>query len=227
MAAERKVRAIDWGKLRAAYEGGDPVIRLAQVFNVKAAEIRTRASSESWGRNESEEKHQAEIERKRAIMDKRLASAGALCTLSPELRQSLLHDLLVRYLQGEMPGAMAREIGATRATLYYALLGDDSVPAELVTQALTARVAKADEMLEQAKGPAEISRAREMARFARMDLERRRPSLYGQQKRIEIVPGGMDLGERLRRANQRMREVFEAEVVDVQPALPAPQGKPQ
>lgn len=73
------------------------------------------------------------------------------------------------------------------------------VPAEfqeLQTEGLIERVVEADRMLAEATDPVCIARAREIARFARMDLERRRPRLYGakvelnggdQPLRIEVV----------------------------------------
>jgi hypothetical protein len=54
----------------------------------------------------------------------------------------------------------------------------------LVTQSLTSRIANADDRLETADNALDLARAREMARNARLDLERRRSSLYGQKQEI-------------------------------------------
>lgn len=215
----RKTKPIDWPQIRAAYESGETVNRLAQIKNVKARAIRERAAAEGWGPNDSEAEYRAEQERKRAEQNKRLAAAGALIAMPADERRTLVQTMLVRYLQGETLYTMARELGVTRNVLYYALLGgaDDEAHRDLITQALIARVALADEQLENAVGPAEVARAREMCRFYRMDLERRRPALYGHQARVEHTHLLEGLGERLRRARERTIDVQTIE------ALPAPE----
>lgn len=50
---------------------------------------------------------------------------------------------------------------------------------DLVTDALITRIAEADDDLDNALTPIDIARARERAKFSRMDFERRRPELYG------------------------------------------------
>ena len=203
----------DWAKVRAAYEVGDAVIRLAQVFNVKASAIHERAAEEGWGPNAGEEQARVAKELKREAQQRRISAAGAIGALPQEKREALALDLLTRYLKGETPEQMSRETGASKAALYYFLFGglDDVAHWSLITQALTARMAHADEMLETAEGSIEISRAREMARFYRMDFERRRPHLYGQQSRLEVVAPIEDLGERLRRSRAR--------IIDQEPAM--------
>lgn len=59
---------------------------------------------------------------------------------------------------------------------------------DLVTEVLISRVSDADEEMDAArlsKDPVRVSAARETQRFARMDLERRRPELYGQKKEVK------------------------------------------
>lgn len=103
-----------------------------------------------------------------------------------------LPEIVARYLKGESMQVLAKECGTYRKKLYRWMLselGGDKYR-EVVTECLVNRIADADEMLEQAEGPVEIARAREIARFARMDFERRRPSLYGvkQEVRHTIEP---------------------------------------
>ena len=75
---------------------------------------------------------------------------------------------------------MAAELGVSNVGLRAWLLREDAERyREMITAALAARVAEADEMLESASDMISIARAREIARYSRMDLERRRPSLYG------------------------------------------------
>ena len=49
----------------------------------------------------------------------------------------------------------------------------------------------------------DIARARETCKFARMDLERRRPALYGQRQQVQLELGPA-LSARLERAEQRV-----------------------
>lgn len=94
--------------------------------------------------------------------------------------------IVERYRRGESMQVLARENGVTRGAIYKWLLAATGAEHdELVTDCLINRVADADEMLETAPDAVNISRAREIARFARMDLERRRPLLYGPKQQIQ------------------------------------------
>lgn len=104
-----------------------------------------------------------------------------------------LPTALQRYLAGESMQVLAKEWQISPQASYkriqrYVLSysGSDQAYHELITQALVDRVAAADERLENAPDAVEIARAREIARFARMDLERRRPKLYGQKQEVEV-----------------------------------------
>jgi hypothetical protein len=77
---------------------------------------------------------------------------------------------------------------------------------EIQTEGLIERVVYADKRLEEADDPVDIARAREMAKFARMDLERRRPGLYGQKTHV-TVENVTDLGDALRRSRSREIDV--------------------
>ncbi len=95
--------------------------------------------------------------------------------------------MIERYLDGESTLVLGKECGVSKRTIYRWLLsgiGDERY-GDLVTAALVARIADADEKLEAAKDKVEVAKCREMARFARMDLERRRPSLYGQKQEVK------------------------------------------
>jgi hypothetical protein len=101
---------------------------------------------------------------------------------------------------------LAAETGVHRATLYRWMLAHEGPDyGELITAALVRRISEADRALEEARDPCDIARAREQARFARMDFERRRPHLYGQQTRVTVEHVG-DLGDRLRRSRERVIE---------------------
>jgi transposase-like protein len=96
------------------------------------------------------------------------------------------------YSKGATLQQIANKHGVTRHAVYTWLLGDlgGEQHNALVTQALTARIAEADEVLETSESPLNVQRGREQARFARMDYERRRPHLYGQKNEttVTVVP---------------------------------------
>lgn len=87
---------------------------------------------------------------------------------------------------------LASELGMSKSGLHAWLLrSEDPAYHEAVTAALAVRIAEADERLDTAGDPVDIARAREQARFSRMDFERRRPALYGQRPTtaIQVNPG--------------------------------------
>lgn len=97
-----------------------------------------------------------------------------------------LPTLVQRYLDGESMTVLAAEHGCNRRTLYrYMLAGlGEERYRDVVTHCLVARIADADEMLEGASDQLKVSKAREMAKFARMDFEWRRPALYGPKQEV-------------------------------------------
>ena len=101
-----------------------------------------------------------------------------------------LPNLVRRYADGVPVPELAAEHGVHRATLYRWMLGavGDTQYTESVTHALVRRIADADGDLAASKDACDIARARETARFARMDYERRRPHLYGQHQIIDSAP---------------------------------------
>ena len=106
----------------------------------------------------------------------------------PEARQHL-PEIIKRYAAGESAQDLAAEHEVDRRTIYRWMLAGtgDKQYHDLVTYCLVRRVADADEKLEKASDPCHIARAREMAKFARMDLERRRPKLYGAKPEQESM----------------------------------------
>lgn len=134
----------------------------------------------------------------------------ALAESSLEQSSPNIPEIVRRYASGESMQTLAQEHGVNRTTIYRWMLteqGDKHV--DTVTQVLVNRVAEADARLELAEDVCNIARAREMARFARMDLERRRPALYGIRQQIthEI---GHGLGEALRDARKRVAQTTHA-----------------
>lgn len=112
--------------------------------------------------------------------------------------------ILERIQRGESLRQVADFLGVSHVAVRAWLLRcDEEAYADVVTAALTARVAESDAGLEAADDPVTIARAREQARFARMDLERRRPALYGQRQQVDMRVTTTDLSDRLRAAKAR------------------------
>ena len=108
-------------------------------------------------------------------------------------RDELLPVVVEAYAAGRTSlRKLAVEHGVDPATIYRWLLtavGDERYR-ELVTDCLVARIAEADGDLDGAMSVLEVQKAREKARFARMDFERRRPALYGQKQEVthQVAP---------------------------------------
>ena len=111
----------------------------------------------------------------------------------PESISKALKD----YAAGATLDQLATQHNVSKQAIYGWLLGElgGEQHSAIVTQALTSRIARGDEMIEQADNPLDLARGRELSRNYRMDLERRRSSLYGQKQevnhRVEIpqAPG--------------------------------------
>lgn len=125
------------------------------------------------------------------------------------------------YRQGATLEQIGEQYGVSVQAVYSWLLGDigGEQNAKLVTQALTARIALADQRLDTAPTPLELARAREQARWSRMDLERRRPALYGQKQEVtHNLPNGPLLQINVVAAPQQTAEIAqEVRTIDVTP----------
>lgn len=107
--------------------------------------------------------------------------ADDLPTVSPPP----LPDIIQRYLNGESIQELAQGNRIHTRTLYRWMLTDAGPEYDsIITNCLTNRIADADELLDSATDSCQIARAREIAKFARMDFERRRPKLYGPKQEI-------------------------------------------
>jgi hypothetical protein len=105
-----------------------------------------------------------------------------------QVESAPLPEIIQRYVAGESIQTIAEDHRVSRRTIYRWMLGavGDKAYYDMVTQCLVARVSDADHELETAVDPCHIARARETARYARMDLERRRPALYGQKQQVDV-----------------------------------------
>jgi len=93
--------------------------------------------------------------------------------------------IVQRYLDGATLIELAHENSKHHRTIYRWLLTENGDNHEaLVTEALANRIADADLQIELSHDKCSVARARELAKFARMDFERRRPKLYGAQTQV-------------------------------------------
>ena len=99
----------------------------------------------------------------------------------------VIPDLVQRYLNGESIQSLADNSQHCFRTIYHWLLRECGPEYEHVqTQALINRIADADYQLDIAASKVSVARAREQAKFARMDFERRRPKLYGPKQEVSV-----------------------------------------
>lgn len=123
--------------------------------------------------------------------------AGKLANVDPK-------PILDQILDGRSLRNIAADLNVSNVALRAWLLREDREQYhEAITAALAQRVAESDENLDAADDAISIARARESARFARMDFERRRPALYGPKQQVTHEVG-VDLSAALERAHQRI-----------------------
>jgi hypothetical protein len=99
--------------------------------------------------------------------------------LSTDIPQ--LPEVINRYRSGESVQTIAKDNQVNARTIYRWMLAGlgDKEYYNLVTEALVDRIADADMQLANARNMVEAAVAKSACRFSRMDLERRRPFLYG------------------------------------------------
>ena len=106
---------------------------------------------------------------------------------SPSLPAPVIPDLVQRYLDGETILSLAAEHSTSYRTIYRWMLAETGEQyADLITHALVNRIADADQQMDSARDTCQLARAREQAKFARMDFERRRPKLYGPKQEVSV-----------------------------------------
>lgn len=98
-----------------------------------------------------------------------------------------IRKALKEYSEGATLKQLAEQHNVSSQAIYGWLLGElgGQEHQALVTQALTSRIARGDQMIEDADNPLDLARGRELSRNWRMDLERRRSSLYGQKQEVQ------------------------------------------
>jgi transposase-like protein len=117
------------------------------------------------------------------------AKGQYLSAIETEERPEIVAMAIKAYSRGMTIKEIAETYGVTNDTIYSWILAETGPKeyANLITGALTSKIAKADNLLEVADSPLDLARARELARFSRMDYERRRPHLYGVKQEITNI----------------------------------------
>ena len=131
----------------------------------------------------------------------------------PEVIRAAIEDAVQSLATGETTAQIAARHGLPKSTLCAYLIADpraDAARAALVGQQLTDAIAGLDD----ASNPLDLARAREQFRAWSWIGERRIPSMYGQKQEITHI--SLDLGDKLRRAKER---VIEHESITVQPQV--------
>jgi len=96
-------------------------------------------------------------------------------------------EIIQRYLNGESTAVLAKESKTSRRTIYnwmHSELTDKHYP-ELVKTAIVNRIADADEKLALATDSLQVAQAREEAKFARWDAERRLKMFRSHQEAVD------------------------------------------
>lgn len=127
--------------------------------------------------------------------------------------------IIDRYLDGERTIDIAASLNVHRTALNYHLLRnlEDEWKSAQVAIGIT-DLQQAEDDLAEAPDALALARAREQLRSAQWRLERLCSRLFGQKQEVTMTVTG-DLGDRLRRARER---VIEGEVVSAAPQLTQP-----
>ena len=117
-------------------------------------------------------------------------------------------SILLRYLSDESTEVIAKDYGVTRQALGQFLLrhAEEDWKEAQVARAI-ARKEKAEDDIENAKDPLELAKARELLKAAQWDLERVCRRIYGQDHNFNLTLNIGDLGDRLRRARERVIDI--------------------
>jgi hypothetical protein len=116
--------------------------------------------------------------------------------------------ILLRYLSDESTEVIAKDYGVTRQSLGQYLLkhAEEEWKGAQVARAL-ARKEKAEDDMANAADPLQLAKARELLKSAQWDLERVCKRIYGIDHNLNLNVSIGDLGDRLRRARERVIDV--------------------
>lgn len=120
--------------------------------------------------------------------------------------------VIQRYLAGETIKNMAAQYGVSRIGMYHFLLRncpDDWMAAQKARA--FAMKEGGEELIVDAQDPLELGKGREQLRAGQWDLERVARKEYGRDE-PQVTINMIDLGDRLRRAKERVGQVVEGEI---------------
>ena len=112
-------------------------------------------------------------------------------------------EILERICQGEILREIASDLGVTKQSLHRVLKDDPDYEAAKHEQAAS-MIDQAKQETWAAREPADIARAREITKFAFRYAESVDPHRWGQKHEVTTI--NIDLGDRLRRARERVIE---------------------
>jgi hypothetical protein len=144
--------------------------------------------------------------------------------IKPE-RHAIIAQALEQLVEGKSVREIAEAVQMPRSTLQSWLLGE--VPEQyraIQQQGLISRIVEADEEIDGAPSHLALARAREKARFARWDAERRLKHLFGPSQEISGPGGGpiqLDNLERARRFAFLQAIAADAPIIESSPVSPS------
>jgi hypothetical protein len=140
--------------------------------------------------------------------------------LTQEDRSNIAREVLEGYMQGKQVADMSGKYGVSDVTIYALLLREhEEAWVDIQKARALARMERAINELEVAPDALSLARAREKVRSAQWELERLIRRLYGQDREINVNVTVGDLGDRLRRARERVIDATSAVQHDLS-ALP-------
>jgi len=125
-----------------------------------------------------------------------------------------LDDLIAQIANGALLRDLEPETGVTRQRLSQ-ILRDHPGYAQAKRCQLEARLDRAEAGMDAAPDGLSLARAREQFRAAAWRAERECPELWGQHTQVTVSQG--DLGERLRRARERVIDAAPQQTQDIGP----------
>lgn len=129
-----------------------------------------------------------------------------LANLTEEQRSTIAREVLDGYMRGAQVADMAPKYGVSDVTVYALLLREHEQEwVDTQRARALARYERSMTDVQEAPDALSLARAREVLRSAQWELERLLRRLYGQDQVINV--NVFDLGDRLRRARDRVIDV--------------------
>ena len=153
-------------------------------------------------------------------MPRAALSGQYLSPIAPERKQEIIEAAYQGLASGLTTDQLGERYGISGRAIRYWLLNDDK--AEQARKAMVDQeLARTGEEIRLATEPLPLARAREEFRYWAWIAERRDSARYGQKQEVTVLQG--DLGERLRRARERVIEhspdTDSAQVIESKPEI--------